>query len=653
MDDFEDEMPVLTNEYNQKIRPYIDLVDSLREFGLDQDINLPAVAVIGDQSAGKSSVLESISGISLPKATGMVTRCPLIIRMKQAPFSEKRNCNISYKRRDGSIHSLKIDDKERVAAEIENAQNQLAGTEKNISHEPITLDIRSPDVPDLTLIDLPGLIKNPLPNQPENIGQQIQDLIKEVISKQETIILAVVPANVDIATTESLRIAREHDPNGERTIGVITKPDLIDKGTEPTLVSTINNEVVPLRKGFVAVKCRSQHMVTSKVDIQEGHRDETEFFKSTPHFRSVDERKLGIKNLCSKLSEELVHQIKKCVPSIRHQVMEKKYETQARLGNLGKGIPEDLAEKIRILVDLINNFNKDIQEIFEGNNHSGEATAQYQLFNWARKCFKKLYDDMIERIPEFDDSLIKRLLEDIDKYRGIDLPGFTTYLVVRNLVREITRTYHQPAHECLHQLHQIVGTIIEKVIDTNFERFPGLNNMIKHSSGKRKEGATELCKERIDEIFEMEDLVYTQDRNFKYDLAVIQKAENEKVKELMHEENILALENIVDHRVTNFKGRNESDSTATKKDAAEMYCSLKSYLEVAARRMVDTIPMMINLHLFKKLSDNIRKDAIAMVADGQVHELIREEEEIAEMRTELDQKMIRLEKAEEELLHFA
>ncbi|KAK3542961.1 hypothetical protein QTP70_007908 [Hemibagrus guttatus] len=181
----------LNQHYEDKVRPYIDLVDNLRLLGVEKDLNLPAIAVIGDQSSGKSSVLEALSGVSLPRGT---------------------------------------------------AQNVLAGEGKGISQQMISLEIQSSDVPDLTLIDLPGIARVATGDQPIDIEKQIKGLIEKFIKRQETISLVVVPANIDIATTEALKMTSKVDPNGQRTLGILTKPDLVDKGAEESVVNTVNNQ---------------------------------------------------------------------------------------------------------------------------------------------------------------------------------------------------------------------------------------------------------------------------------------------------------------------------------------------------------------------------------------------------------------------------
>ena len=278
----------LSAEYDRQVRPFIDLVDSLRNSGVDQDLNLPSIAVIGDQSTGKSSVLEAISGVQLPRGQGMVTRCALELRMKRDEKSQWRaklqtqHLKQNQLRSKASVeHSLAMTNPEEVQGAVLAAQDKLAGRGKEISHkERIVLEVTSPDVPDLTLIDLPGIILNPTPDQPQDIVIQIDQLIKFYISREETIILCVIPCHQDIASNKALSVAREYDQTGERTLGVLTRADLTEQGGEGTIVDLIQNKGQRhIKLGYTVVKCRSQDDIKNGVTLQQALLDEKNFFE--------------------------------------------------------------------------------------------------------------------------------------------------------------------------------------------------------------------------------------------------------------------------------------------------------------------------------------------------------------------------------------
>lgn len=281
----------LYNQYEEKIRPCIDLVDSLRALGIEKDLSLPAIAVIGDQSSGKSSVLEALSGVALPRGNGIVTRCPLELKLKRLPDGQPWKGKICYRN-----VTLELQSASEVDRAIRQAQDVVAGPRGAISAQLISLEVQSPDVPDLTLIDLPGIARVAVGDQPKDIGDQIKMLLKRFVDCKETVNLVVVPCNVDIATTEALKMAQEVDPSGERTIGVLTKPDLVDRGTEESIIKVVQNRVIPLKKGYMIVKCRGQQDIHNKMTLAAAIQQERNFFESHKHFR-YSSQKILIKNM--------------------------------------------------------------------------------------------------------------------------------------------------------------------------------------------------------------------------------------------------------------------------------------------------------------------------------------------------------------------
>ena len=161
------------------------------------------------------------------------------------------------------------------------------------------------------------LQKNPVGDQPKDIEKQISNLVYDYISRENTIILAISPANWDIANSESLKLARIVDPKGERTFGVITKLDLMDEGTDA--LDILQGEVYPLKLGYIGVVCRSQKDINDSKQISDSIKDEDKFFKTHPLYHKISHNN-GIKALCTKLNTLLVRQIKRTLPSIRDKI---------------------------------------------------------------------------------------------------------------------------------------------------------------------------------------------------------------------------------------------------------------------------------------------------------------------------------------------
>jgi len=229
----------------QKLQDVLGVVGKLN---LGQVVDLPQIVVVGSQSAGKSSVLESIVGHEfLPRGSNIVTRRPLVLHLytnaeTYAEFSHRPNQRFtSFK----EIHD-----------EIQRETDRVAGTNKGISPHPIALKIFSPKVLNLTLVDTPGVCKVPVGDQPGDIEAQIRKLIFTYISRPSALIVALTAANTDIANSDALQLAKEVDPAGNRTLGVVSKLDLMDKGTHAGDV--LQNRMIPLRLGYIGIINRSQ-----------------------------------------------------------------------------------------------------------------------------------------------------------------------------------------------------------------------------------------------------------------------------------------------------------------------------------------------------------------------------------------------------------
>lgn len=245
-----------------------ELVDRLRELGLDKHIELPKVAVMGDTSSGKSSVLSALSGISFPINDRLTTRCPTQVILSEAEtFSGSVHLQRENAVREGEERLNSI---EEVGGVIERLTQQLVDEGQYISDDSIVIDIKGPGKPNLTLTDLPGLVRTTADGEDENIIERIRALVNRYLIQKRTIILAVVPANVDMHNTEILQAAFEADPDGVRTVAIITKPDLVDDGAESSVFELLLNEKKKLKRGFHAVRCRGQRDHNNGMDIRGG-----------------------------------------------------------------------------------------------------------------------------------------------------------------------------------------------------------------------------------------------------------------------------------------------------------------------------------------------------------------------------------------------
>ncbi|PAA65837.1 hypothetical protein BOX15_Mlig002592g1 [Macrostomum lignano] len=415
--------PALSQAFKERLRPCLNALDSLRSHGLQREISLPAIAVVGDQSVGKSSVLEAISGVEFPRGLGIVTRCPLMLSMRGREDSGW-TARIRYETKSGQARDKPLSTPAEIGQAIRDAQEEMTSSSGEISEKLIELHIEGADTPDLTLIDLPGIARFSIANAGD-IATVSKSLIMSYILKPEVLILVVIPCNVDVETVEAISLAREVDPECKRTLGVLTCPDLVNPGSEIEVLAMMRNERLKLRKGFVTVRCRTPQQLKDNMGLREACKAEEEFFKLHPQFCALGDYQRGCKTLANKLSVELYQAVKERIPEMLKEIQIKRNDYMTMLEALGTGPPQSEAEMKDLLVKMVEEFKKEFSNTASGT-HWHEET---RLFGPCRLHWEALADD-IERCafsesPE-NKGLLKILEEDVKRQRGRELVDLTT-----------------------------------------------------------------------------------------------------------------------------------------------------------------------------------------------------------------------------------
>ncbi|KAM4905900.1 interferon-induced GTP-binding protein Mx-like [Sylvia borin] len=617
----------LYNQYEEKIRPCIDLIDSLRALGIEKDLSLPAIAVIGDQSSGKSSVLEALSGVPLPRGNGIVTRCPLELKLKRLPEGQAWQGKISYKN-----VTTELQDASEVDRAIRQAQDVLAGSRGAISAHLISLEVRSPDVPDLTLIDLPGIARVAVGDQPKDIGDQIKMLLKKLICRKETVNLVVVPCNVDIATTEALKMAQEVDPTGERTIGILTKPDLVDRGTEQAIVNILQNRVIPLKKGYMIVKCRGQQDIHNRLTLAAALQQERHFFENHRHFRAIMEAgKATIPHLAEKLTNELVKHIIKTMPALESQIRDTLHRTQQDLQRYSRGTPQTESEKLFFLTDLIKLFNQEISQSTRGEEQLFGDEAR--LFTRIRKEFRTWGVTLLEFTVKAKKKVPDRVWKYEDQYRGREFPGFSNYKTFEDIIKEQIRDLEQPAMEVLNKAMGLVEDKFMEIANKHFANFHNLSRAAKVKIEDIREKQAAEAESHIRAQFKMERIVYCQDDLYIGDLNAL-RAE-------------MAL-TASSGKDLQFPAPKESSVVV------EMLSHTSAYFSGASKRLSNQIPLIILSTVLHDFGENVQTSMLQLLQEkDKVNFLLEEDSEAAKTRNYLSQRADRLSKACQYLREFS
>lgn len=454
------------------------LQDVFNTVGSDA-IQLPQIIVLGTQSSGKSSVIESIVGRSfLPRGTGIVTRRPLILQLIYCPKDDKEHrsaldATVDIEEWGTFLHAKgKIfKDFPEICREIENETDRIAGINKGVCPEPINLKIYSTKVVNLTLVDLPGITKVPVGDQPEDIEQQIRELVLKYIGNPNSIILAVVTANTDMATSESLKIAKDVDPDGRRTLAVVTKLDLMDAGTDA--IDILCGRVIPVKLGIIGVVNRSQQDIMNHKTIKDALKDEASYLQSK--YPTLATRN-GTPYLAKTLNRLLMHHIRDCLPDLKTRVNLMMAQFQSLLYSYG----EDISDKSKTLLQIITKFASAYCATIEGTSRNIETT---ELCGGARICyiFHETFGRTLDSIHPLAGLTRMDILTAIRNANGPRPALFVPEVSFELLVKRQIRRLEEPSLRCVELIHEEMQRIIQHCgseVQQEMLRFPKLYERI-------------------------------------------------------------------------------------------------------------------------------------------------------------------------------
>jgi replication fork clamp-binding protein CrfC len=433
------------------------LQDVFQSVGLLDTIDLPQIAVVGSQSSGKSSVLEHVVGRDfLPRGTGIVTRVPLVLQLINTPKNEKN--------KDGDewgefLHTKtkKFYDFNEIRNEIVNETNKICGKNKGVSNISINLRIYSPNVLNLTLIDLPGITKIPVGDQPSNIEELIKKMILQFISKQNCIIFAVSPANIDLANSDALKLAREVDPKGERTVGVITKIDLMDKGTD--CMDILTGKQYPLKRGYIGVSLRGQFDIENGKKINDALKDEAKFFENHSVYSKIG-NKIGTQYLAKTMNTILLGHIRFCLPDIKNKISGLIQQAQKRLTLYGDSENENMSEGATLL-NLLNKFSTNYINLIEGKNENENKSNE--LFGGSRinHIFTQKYTPYLIKLDACDNLSEEDIKLAIKNSKGPKSSLFIPEAAFETLVKNQIKMLLSPSLQCVDQVYEELIIILD------------------------------------------------------------------------------------------------------------------------------------------------------------------------------------------------
>ena len=387
----------------------------------------------------------------------------------------------------------KYTDFTKVKAKIMEMTDQIAGTNKGIVDQPLILTIYSNSCPDLTLIDLPGITKIPLSgtDQSQDIEKITKSMSIRYCSDPMTIILCVIPANADLSTSEALKIAKDLDPTGERTIGVLTKIDIMDLGTNAAKI--LKNNEIHLKLGYIAVKNRSQQDITNGMKVKEALEQERKYFATHCVYSTLPKGLCGTEILSNKLKEIFYEHISRFFPEIVSKINSQFKEKEKRVRELGPNIPLRESDKFSFLWNLVNKFCQSFKNSVTGGYDKFsrmDSKLKIPIRGQIQTIFEKIYWDFSKDYNVtgcYSDQEIKKIM---DKYEGETLIGFQSIDAFYAILLPSLTELKEPAEEALERISDILKDVASQCLNQECSRFPSLF-----------EELCEVIKDFMDQVF--------------------------------------------------------------------------------------------------------------------------------------------------------
>ena len=606
----------------KKLRKLINLIDQLRDCGVNEYIKLPRICSLGTQSSGKSSVLESIVGLDfLPRGDGVVTRRPLELRL----------CHINsgqpwavFEERKG----VKFTDFVKVRETIEALTDEVCKTNKNIIDKPIVLNVYSQTCPDLTLVDLPGVTRVPIGDQPKNIEQITKDMARRYVEDPLTIILCVIAANSDIATSDGLMLAKDIDVAGTRTLGVLTKLDIMDAGTDAKKV--LMNEEIPLKLGYVGVKNRSKQDLNNKISMAETQRKEREFFKTHPVYKNLPAGHLGTEVLINKLTKIYFRIIRENLPRIVKAINDRVKTAEEELQGLGQPMPTDDAGKMSMLWNMINEYCDVFRKVLQGKYNNKrvnflEGEGGFKIKILYKKLLEEFTGDYKATAGYSDENINYALTI----HEGDSIPGFPSVDAFIYLLRPQLEKLKDPIEECFQEVFQYLDFLSGKIMEKTFTRFPqAINDMTDLVSNYLME-ERDKTKYLIDSVVDMEiNYLFTNDYDYLNNFTTF--IPKQKPNQGNSSNDGKGGNNNIDNKP-------QPPIDAKNIFINEIRNRIEAYFKLIVRNLRDSIPKIMGNYLVKEIEENMQLKLYNKLYNArEMTDLLSEPESVAERRKELN-----------------
>lgn len=491
----------LAHVLDSRLKPKLDAIELVRSDLTVERIEVPGVVVIGDQSAGKSSVLESISGINFPRGENTCTRRPCILRMESDVHLTEPYAVVS---NDADLKGCSKISLKDIGGEIQRLTREAAGPGSSIIAEPIHVKVVQTSGPTLTLIDLPGITW--VNEAQKDIHDIIVSMIIEYIKNPQMVILAVVSATSDFGNSEALKLAKEVDPSQTRTIGVVTKIDTIQKDSDIVLkIRAERPSDIKLALGWVAVRCRTPTEVKEALSAEELMTRERTFFKTNDLLADLQPHFWGTPTLVEKVVEIQSQTIEKWLPKVRTKINEVLRDRTQRLRTTPETCNDDSSKRMvyaKLVDKLVDNLTCSLRGDYGAYLHEKEMhipPRMYAFFSAFMQTIEKDTTDFLS--PE-----ITEIIEELDsETRGVVLPNFLSDPVFRTLfVAEFEKVVPKAVERLLHDVRDYMLKVLTRFVRESMADYPRLVSNVELDLLRLVQERHEAAEKFVDALLESE-----------------------------------------------------------------------------------------------------------------------------------------------------
>ncbi|KAK6080929.1 fungal specific transcription factor domain-containing protein [Seiridium cupressi] len=663
-------------------RDMLDIIDTLRSQGASRYIDLPQIIVCGDQSSGKSSVLEAISGVDFPTKDGLCTRFATELVLRRSDNDEIRIYIIPgptrTEKEKAKLSKFRLTtDSGPVGNAIDQAQSAMEDAGDNMPNfftDVLRVEISGPHQPHLTLVDLPGLFLASNSTQSARDAHMVENMVLSYMKKPRSIILSVVSASNEFVLQQVTQRARELDPTGKRTLGLITKPDKLDPASESerSYVELAQNKNVKLDLGWHVLRNRSFAEIKDSSTLRDSR--ETLFFEQEP-WSCLPQHCKGVSALRTRLSTVLRDQILSHLPSVTADVKAGLKDSTTQLNRLGAARPS-LAEQRAYLLRCSQEFTGLITAAVKGyyahnffyqaTDNTKDVTRLRAIIQRELKTFSETMQVSGHRIEIVDNAsevgpgqqgredFLKEVKEVMKAHRGLELPGMANPAVVGELFRRHSEPWEDITGTAMIKIKASASEMLIAALDATVTG-PANQRIRRQLIETATEKLAHSLDSKVNDLLEPHQYGHPITYNH-YLTENVQKAQaaryERKIEAALHQ----AIPNI------NVKGGSQSVvmdprlllnsiTSMTEPDMDNFACEqaidmMEAYYKVALKKFIDDVSVDgVEQCLMRKLPEIFSVEAVSQLGEDDIHRLASESKQARAERGRLEGKRLALEDA--------